>query len=58
MQTERQLRAELAWSKKLPIDVTKHITFLNLLKLLLRVKKLFAAKSSAAKILKALNFLK
>ena len=58
MHTEKSLRAELAWFKKLPSDVTKHRTLRNLVKLLLRVKKLFTAKSSAAKILRALMNLK
>lgn len=58
LHTERQLRAELAWFKRLPLEVTKKRTFRNLVKLLLRVKKLFAAKSSAAKILRALQTLK
>ena len=56
--TERCLKRELAWHKKLPSEVIKARNIRNLIKLILRVTRLFAARSAAVKILKALLVLK
>ena len=55
IETEKLLRGELALHKRLPRDVWKEPrTLRNLIKLLLRVKKLYSARSSAVRILRAL----
>ena len=53
--TEKLLREELALHKRLSRDVWKSPrTLRNLIKLLLRLKKLYSARSSAVRILRAL----
>lgn len=54
LNTEKMLREELALHKRLPKDVKNTRSLINLIKLLLRLKKLFGARSSAIRILRAL----
>ena len=54
LKTELMLREELAMHKRLPKDIWKTRSLRNLIKLLLRVKKLFSARSSAINILRSL----
>ena len=54
LKTELMLREELAMHKRLPKDIWKIRSLRNLIKLLLRVKKLFGARSSAINILRSL----
>ena len=55
IETEKLLRGELALHKRLPRDVWKTPrTLRNLIKLLLRLKKLYSARSSAVRILRSL----
>ena len=54
LKTELILREELAMHKRLPRDIWKTRSLRNLIKLLLRVKKLFGARSSAIRILRSL----
>jgi len=56
--TKKTLREDLAWYKCMPKDVLNSKTLKNLIKLLMRINKLFIAKANAAKILKALLCLK
>ena len=58
LQTERNLVEELAWHRKLPPEVRKQASVRNLVKLLLRVRKLFEARSYAIKIISCLIQLK
>lgn len=55
LNTEKMLREELALHKRLPRDVQKTRSLINLIKLLLRLKKLYSARSCAIKILRALT---
>ena len=54
LKTELMLREELAMHKRLPKDIWQNRSLRNLIKLLLRVKKLFGARSSAISILRSL----
>ena len=56
--TEKHLSQELVWHRRLPVDVTSQFSISNLAKVLLRLKKLFLARSSAIKILVSLQNLK
>ena len=58
MQTETNLEQELAWYRKLPPEVSTNMSVRNLVKVLLRIKKLFEARTSAIKILACLLQLK
>ena len=58
VKTEAILREELALHRRLPKDVWKTRSLRNLIKVLLRLKKLFGARSSAIKILRSLMRLK
>ena len=56
--TEQMLRQELAWYKKMPKEVHNNQNIKNLIKLLIRINKLFAARGNAIKILTDLLTLK
>lgn len=58
VKTEAILREELALHRRLSKDVWKTRSLRNLIKLLLRLKKLFGARSSAIKILRSIMRLK
>ena len=58
LNTENMLRLDLAIHKRLPKEVRTKRTLKNLIKLLLRLKKLYCARTSAVKILRAMVIFK